>query len=142
MRQKELLLLAALAVVAVGSLIYGLRAPAHRSQSLPVSPAAPLLSPVSTSDLSSKPSVRPSRKDGEAAWGRNPFAFGSVSTQSFAGLTLNGILWDNVKPQAIIGGQIVGVGDSVEPGGAKVKDIRPNKVVLDDGKDKIELMLD
>lgn len=141
MRKKELPLLIVLAVAAVGSLIYGLRVPARRPGGLPVSPpaSAPLLGPAGGA---SGPFVRPKRKPAGETWGRNPFVFGSVSAQSFAGLTLNGILWDRVKPQAIIGGQIVGVGDAVAPGGAKVEDIRPNQVVLDDGRDKIELMLE
>lgn len=140
MKKKEVSLLVALALLAFGSLVYGIRTPARQSKGSPASlPAA--LSPVVANAISG-PSVRPPRKNTEEAWGRNPFAFGSVSSQSFAGLTLNGIFWDSVKPRAIIGGQIVGVGDAVTPGGAKVEEIRPNKVVLNDGKDKIELMLD
>ena len=131
MKRKEILLLVVLLAIAAGGLVYGTRTPAR----VPKKPASVF------ENTTSGPRIRPARKNNEASWGRSPFIFGSLSSESFAGLVLSGIFWDSVKPQAIIGGQIVSVGDVVGPNGTKVEDIRPDKVILNDGKNKVELML-
>lgn len=88
----------------------------------------------------SRPPVSPPRaervKSSYADWGRNPFeADAQRSKQSI----LNGILWDPQAPQAIINGEIAGVGAKV--GIYTVVDIKPAVVILNDGTADLELRL-
>ncbi|MFC1524604.1 hypothetical protein ACFL6N_07430 [Thermodesulfobacteriota bacterium] len=54
----------------------------------------------------------------------------------FVGLRLNGILWDNQTPMAIINNQTVGIGDVI--GKARVTSIFKNEVLLTgDGKQHV-----
>lgn len=48
--------------------------------------------------------------------------------EAFAGLTLQSVIWDRNNPQAIINGNLVGVGDAVD--GAVVKRIDKDSVLL------------
>ena len=74
-------------------------------------------------------------------WGRNPFVLSQHVTESGVSdaLFLSGIAWDNVRPQAVINGRIVGVGDTVE--GSRVVEIKRDLVILDDGTSRSELPL-
>lgn len=131
MRRRELGLIAGLLAIAVGGMVYGARTPGHGPKN-----QGPILQTTPAS-----PHARPVKKNDKLPWGRNPFVFGSLSSESFAGLVLSGIFWDSVKPQAIIGDQIVGVGDRVGPNDTRVAEIRPDRVILNDGKNKVELTL-
>ncbi len=57
-------------------------------------------------------------------WGRNPF----VLTQAIKALTIEGILWDEQDPKAMINGYIVGVGDKV--GSNTIINITPTSVTI------------
>ena len=54
-------------------------------------------------------------------------------------LVLSGVLWDDANPQAMIGDQIFGEGDTIQ--GYKVIDIQKTKVILDNGTATLELNL-
>ena len=48
-------------------------------------------------------------------WKRNPFTKGGIFTSSGnASLYLTGIMWDEKKPQAIVGDEVVKEGDMIE----------------------------
>ena len=74
------------------------------------------------------------------SWGRNPFVAAEAGSRSEAsGLSLSGIAWEANKPQAVINGRIVGVGDEVA--GNKVVEINQNSVVLNEGSNRFVLKL-
>jgi len=75
-----------------------------------------------------------------SSWGRNPFTFEEkVSAAPNTNLSLTGVAWDKEKPQAVINGRIVGVGDVVA--GHRVVSIKEDRVILNDGVSNVELPL-
>ncbi len=70
--------------------------------------------------------------------GRNPFTLAKGIT-AMKGLDLMGILWDVESPQAIINGEIVGVGDMIK--GNEVIAILKDRVILKNDEKKFELEL-
>ncbi|MFA5320673.1 MAG: hypothetical protein WBE75_02705 [Candidatus Omnitrophota bacterium] len=56
------------------------------------------------------------------------------------GVSLAGIFWDSDKPRAIINGRIAGPGDEVD--GVRVKEIRRDRVILENGGRETELKLE
>lgn len=140
MKDRKLILLVALGVLAVISLIYGIVAPSRPRKGEGASAGR------STGVLGSPkefiPGPRKAPKGSHALWGRNPFLpketsleEGSLSLQ----LVLTGIAWDPKKPRAVINDRIVGIGSVVE--GNKVVVIEKNRVVLNDGVSDFELRI-
>ena len=70
---------------------------------------------------------RKKAKTSYADWGRNPFTISESPKAS----VLEGIMWDAQNPQAIINGNILGVGDSV--GSGEIVDIQQNSVIIRNG---------
>ena len=72
---------------------------------------------------------------------RDPFVLGpkAFTVEISSDFSLNGILWDEKNPQAIINNTIVGVGDEV--GGSIVLEITQDKVILNDGARNFKLKL-
>lgn len=64
-------------------------------------------------------------------WGRNPFVWRKATAGPTSGLTLSGIVWDEEASYAIINGDIVHTGDTID--GKTVKRIEQDKVILNDG---------
>ncbi|MBL7091809.1 MAG: hypothetical protein ISS24_00185 [Candidatus Omnitrophica bacterium] len=71
------------------------------------------------------------KRTGFADWGRNPFIWYREGSDTVAGLTLSGIIWDNEASYAIINGAIVHSGDKIA--GKTVRRIESDKVILSDG---------
>jgi len=73
---------------------------------------------------------------------RDPFtAAPLVSERNMQpGFALTGILWDKIKPLAIIDGEVVKKGSRV--GNKMVVDIKRDRVILSDGQDLFEIKLD
>lgn len=75
-------------------------------------------------------------------WSRDPF-YGrvySAAGEGLIGLQLQGILWDEKKPHALISEEIVSEGDSV--GNNIVIKINKDSVLLNDGTKDLELKLE
>lgn len=72
-------------------------------------------------------------------WGRDPFIFGETKTAETGGLSLNGILWDEIAPSAIINNTVVKIGDEVD--GNRVVDIQKERVILSKEGSTYELNL-
>jgi len=73
---------------------------------------------------------------------RDPFGFGGIMAsdkQVVVKLRLTGILWDPSDPKAIIDDYVYGLGDDLE--GAKIIEIRHDRVILSDGTNNFELRL-
>ena len=47
-------------------------------------------------------------------WGRNPFTLSEEGVESVRGLALEGIVWDEKSPLAVINDRVVGVGDAFD----------------------------
>lgn len=74
-------------------------------------------------------------------WGRDPFLQqSSIATIVKAvNLTLNGILWDEKRPKAIVNEKTIMEGDTIY--GYTVEAIRPKSVILKTGEKNIELFV-
>lgn len=74
-----------------------------------------------------------------ANWGRNPFTVGTPD-KTDTKLILEGIVWDDKSPKAIISDEIVGIGDKIA--GNTVVDITKESAILTDGTRNFELKLE
>ncbi|MEP0827289.1 MAG: hypothetical protein HRF51_02105 [bacterium] len=85
----------------------------------------------------------PIEKYRDLEWGRDPFRRNAppavVSENNAPGWTLNGILYDETDPSAIIDGKLVKVGAEIN--GARVLNIRKKAVTLDINGSSVELTL-
>jgi len=71
---------------------------------------------------------------------RDPFTFSGIGTSGARDdLDLTGILWNQGKPVAVIEGQFLGVGDSIDQ--CKVISISESSVTLQDPRGQFELRL-
>ena len=73
---------------------------------------------------------------------RDPFTAVPIMSEkiSQSGVDLTGILWDKIKPLAIIDGEIVKIGSRV--GNKTIVDIKRDRVILSDGAVIFELKLE
>ena len=138
-QNKKVVILVVLSIGAVISLIYGITAPPKtRREVLPataaVSSGGTALSPGSIS-----PTERRAKRTEFDSWGKDPFSPKEAPKAEAAKVKLNGILWDEVNPKAIIGDDIVEIGDKV--GSNTVVDIKEDRVTLNDGTSDFELKL-
>lgn len=104
------------------------KAVTETAENLPVSEVVP---PEVTKPISAK----------EIEWGRDPFvkAPERKEKEGTIGLTLEGIIWDETNPQAIINNEIVTIGDKIN--GLEVVEIKKDEVTLTDGKTQHKLEL-
>ena len=65
-----------------------------------------------------------------ADWGQNPFMLKRAPRE----LYIEGIMWDKTDPKAIINGDIVGIGETVES--KTIVDITSSSVIFKDGDGK------
>ena len=73
---------------------------------------------------------------------RDPFSNSPLMAQARSpgdGASLSGIIWDKIKPVAVINGKIVKIGDSVD--NSRIINIKQDRVVLNDGVKDYELKL-
>ena len=85
-------------------------------------------------------------EDEDLEWVRCPFCGRQYGVEEeeeevveVVDLAVSGIIWDDVRPQVIINGEILGEGDSIE--GFLIEKIERQKVILSNKKRKIELAL-
>lgn len=139
MRNKKLITLVVLGVVAIFSLFYG--AVTSSKVRRPSQVREPGREPERKASLIEKPILaqRAAKRTNYTSWSRNPFVLQKTSSKSFKGLTLDGIMWDKGKSMAIINGEIVRIGDNVNEN--LVVDIKQDRVILNDGIKEFELKL-
>jgi len=138
-RQKKIIILIILAIGAVISLIYGITAPPKTRRGISQAPRAASSEKAAPSPRRIVPTERHAKRSEFNFWGRNPFVQKESPKVKITKLSLNGILWDDVNPKAIIGDDIVGIGDKV--GSNTVVDIKEDYVILNDGTADFELKL-
>ena len=144
--QQQLAMLVGLVVVMV--VIYakpfGRRRPSTARQvaAEAVASASAADAPRSSVPVSSEAAAQGRQAQREYAamltWRRDPFTRGG-SAAGVRGLTLSGILWDPQKPIAILNDQMVSVGDELDD--YQVLEIRPDRVLLSDGTETIQLLV-
>lgn len=135
--KRNLFILGGVMLIAVGVWMRGLTAPVKTGKA----PGNPL--PPSQSSLSS-PAIRretPARRARTefSEWGRNPFLLEGELAQGVRGLVLNGIVWDESTPLAIINDQVLGVGSQIR--NSKIIKITQMEVFLKEGDDEFILRL-
>lgn len=134
MRDKRLIALAILGVMALASLIYGILTPSKLKQGLSSS-AVSVVKPNGGNSL--LPKERHAPRSSYESWGRNPFILQEGVSDKM--LVLNGIAWDKKAPQVIINNRILNAGDKIR--GSTVVAIQPHSVTLNDGSQNFELKL-
>lgn len=138
MRDKKLILLIGLSVVAIISLVYGIVTPSKMRRNL--ESKAGTVQAASAGQISETGgTVRQLRRSDFALWGRNPFLSRETPAHAGTRLVLNGIAWDEKNPRAVINDRILSVGGEVA--GNKVVKIEPHRVLLSDGVNDMELRL-
>jgi len=125
MKDKKLIIAIILGIGAVLSLVYGIRGSSgtkasgrskqEKSESLQATPSA-------------IPKKRLSKKTEHEGWGRNPFVPKGSAAKAGTNLVLDGIMWSDKSPKAMIGDAIVGVGQTIGP--HKVTSITRNSVTV------------
>lgn len=140
MQNKKQIILIILSIGAVISLYYGITAPPKSKYSTgrsarPVTQVARV--EVAKRAIQAK---RLGKKTTFVSWGRSPFVPKTAVEKGVTSFTLNGILWDETYPTAIINNDIVAVGDNI--GKNTVVRIDANQVVLNDGIKDFTLRLE
>ena len=139
MKNRRLIILVAVGCIAALSVIRGIM---NFSKDTRSKPDASLGSAPTTSKNApiNLPEGTEMARTKYSSWGRNPFAAVEAGSRSEAsGLSLSGIAWEANRPQAVINGRIVGVGDEVA--GSRVVEINQDSVVLSDGSNRFVLKL-
>ncbi len=105
----------------------------------PDSKAAPILQGSIADDA--KPTVAKASKaraEEKLTWGRDPFKRVKAKSKAYTrDLILNGVIWDEDDPYAIINGKVVVSGDYIESN--LVVYIGKRGVILDSGSEQFEL---
>lgn len=140
MRNKKLIILIILCIVAVFSLIYGIVTPQKRRRELISKPASVHREEIIQLTERIAPKKRKAKRTDFVSWGRDPFLLPEVSAKASRGINLTGIIWDEKNPMAIISDNIVGTGDKIEKN--TVIDIKEDRVILNDGANDFELRLE
>ena len=134
-KNKKVIILIILVIIAVFSIMHNLRAP-YRGESGATSDSGALTNIAGDiADL-----ARTVKRSGFDTWKRSPFIPTDVAAREVPTLALSGIFWDEKKPTAIIDDEIVTVGSRI--GDAVVVDIQKGFVKLNDGANDFELTLE
>ena len=73
------------------------------------------------------------------SWGRDPFVLEGELAQGIKGLVLDGIVWDEQNPLAMINDEVLRVGDTI--GNSRIVNITQTEVTLKEGGSKFTLRL-
>lgn len=141
MRDKKIVILTALGILAVISLIYGLtaRPGARRGVSRQEGIIKKKSESAKPEDIANQMKRR-ARRTQFRSWRRSPFVSNNASGMPYSKLTLNGILVNGNELKAMIGDSVVGKGARIE--GNTVVEVRKDRVILNDGTRDFELKLE
>ena len=137
MQNKKLIILIVLAITAVFSLIYGIVTPTRGRRGASSKTISREEKVKSTAKII--PARRRAKRTNFVFWGRNPFAPEEMPRIKVVKFTLNGILWDEENPKALINNIILEIGDKIEEN--TIIDIKHDRVILNDGTNDFELRL-
>jgi len=135
---KKIIALIIVSIIAVIALIYGIITPSKIKR-------AAMAESEKTKQIKQKEEFsqtgpflsRKALKSSYKQWGRSPFSLSAATGPH--GLKLDGILWDKKAPRAVINDVIVGAGDKI--GNIIIREIRQDRVILNDGNGDFELKL-
>jgi len=139
MQNKKSVVLIILSALAILSLIYGVGTPTKKrqiasSKDIDIQEKAPFVKKEKI-----VPIARGAKRTNYVFWGRNPFVPKATAAARTSVPILNGIMWDEKNPKAIINDIIVQKGDKIN--GNTVIEIGQNRVILNDGTANFELTL-
>ncbi len=140
-QDKKVVILIVLGIGAVLSLIYGVVTPPKGRSAVSASKKAlPTPQQEGQRGISGARSLnRRAKRTKFVSWKRSPFVpTGTPSAGS--SLVLNGIVGTLGTPKAMIGGEIVGIGDNIGPN--RVVAINADSVIINDGTEDFELKLE
>jgi len=128
-----------LSIVAVGSILYGLSAP-PRGETGGIARTRYTQAEILSAAKERIQKKRSAVRTNFVGWRRNPFVPEIKLKEDVITLTLNGILWDEIMPRAIINSDVVDIGDVIE--GNRIVAINHNNVILNDGTEDFTLTLE
>jgi hypothetical protein len=141
MKNKKVVILIILGVTAVFSLLYGIFTPSQSRRPSPM--------PAGEGVFQSRPTPsaaalflprRRAAKSKYLSWKRNLFVSKETPHTPSATLTLNGIMWSEKNPKAMINGVVARKKDKIDS--CTVVDIKRDRVFLNDGSKDFELVLE
>lgn len=136
MRDKKVIILIVLGIIAAMSIVYGITS--GRSKRRPEEPAMTTGGTQQVPSQGAASFQRRAKRSQYTSWKRSPFIESGLSSSS-SSLTLNGIINSGKGLKASIGDAIVKKGDKI--GNNTVVDIKKDRVILNDGTKNIELKL-
>lgn len=141
MKNKKVIILIILGVVAIFSLIYGISTPAggRRSASVSTTPEVTRQSESAQVPDRTMGIKRRAKRTKFVSWSRSPFIPKGVPGTPSSGLNLKGIMWNEKNPKAMIGDAIVEKGNKI--GSDTVIEVKKDRVILNDGTKDFELKL-
>jgi len=138
MKNKKVIIAIVLCAAGVLSLIYGITAPTKGKKSASARSSEPARAAAPAKKI--VPKERRTKKTEFSEWGRNPFVPKGTPGQADSKFVLEGIMWSEKNPKAMVNNIVVGIGDEI--GGKKVIDIKKDRVTLSDGTEKFTLRLE
>lgn len=105
-----------------------------RSGSMPTAE----LNMFSDSEIFPAAKAKAESKKMDIKWGRDPFNLKKAG-KVHGSLVLNGIIWDEVSPYAIVNDEVVKAGDTIN--GKIVVEITKNSITLDDNGEYLKLSI-
>lgn len=141
MKNKKVIILIILGIVALFSLIYGISTPAGGRRSVSVSTTPEVTRQSESAQVPGRTLgiKRRAKRTKFASWSRSPFIPKGIPGAPSSGLNLKGIMWNEKNPKAMIGDAIVGKGDKI--GGNTVIEAKKDRVILNDGTKDFEIKL-
>ena len=136
MKREKILQVLLPFLVVVALVVWGRGLGGFRKKGSPVVPHDLGLGGGGESSASSDILTQGRARSSYPEWGRNPF---DVYVERSQKSILSGILWDRGNPQAMINGEIVGIG--AKAGLYTVVDIQQDRVILNDGAKDFEILL-
>ncbi len=134
-KNKKIVAVVILGIAAIFSLAYGVITSRAGRPVISAVPATGFVSPDEAIHIQMH--SRRARRTQCTSWKRNLFSLTGASGDGSSDSGVQGIMWSENDPMAIVDGCIVHKGDSVA--GGTVADIRKDAVIINDGSKDIEV---
>lgn len=137
--RRQLVALGVLLLVMVGVYARAFRRPAaapSATEALPSGGGSVAGIPDQDPGLSARRAAQRAELE-QLEWTRDPFSRGPA--RGHGELSLSGILWDAAQPLAIINGETLQPGDTID--GFRILSIEPASVVMTDGTETLQLQI-
>ena len=135
MENKKLITLIIVGVAALFSLVYGITSSPRGKARVSSKPKTVKIAAA----RARKGTKRRAKRTEYTSWGRNPFTLTDTSVRMATRLILNGIMWEEDSPLAVINDNVMGIGSRIS--GNTIVEIKEDKVILNDCDSNFELRL-